>query len=446
MVGMARHSRWQCAFRSPMLLAVGMAALSLAHQAAVADPPYQADPPMCAPSITSPYAEAVWCAREQYELSAATVYDQDRCVDQPDVLVDDEVNYYAWSQSGNVGTFPNGSLGQSVAWRAPDRGGDVTFTVTADDAVLWEGGDDAATTSNGVTAKIVKVEVTPTSAGNTPDISPRICLNAEAEYRKAKWQVTVEPTDTSANVQVYIGDVAAEPMSGVCDGDEIEVTGGVQVGGYRVRVQHNLSSSCYDDAEEMVFEFVGVRPARFEVSEMVIEGDGTDGGDNGDGSMWLTSDQAIPDVQGSVIGTLQGDVTVITNPADWYVDPVKATVSFSGPSAQCAMRTYTWFFVTGYAWEELTRSQVLSGAWANPRTIPLETMSVNSLVPGETTDYKSWGWTGSEVFSGTPGSAATIKVNACLAGYAWGLLSWASGNALISGPQLSIGAFKIKTE
>ena len=45
---------------------------------------------------------------------------------------------------------------------------------------------------------VCEVSLTPVSAGNTPDISPDLCINAQSGYRTARWQATVLPEGATA--------------------------------------------------------------------------------------------------------------------------------------------------------------------------------------------------------------------------------------------------------
>ena len=115
---------------------------------------------------------------------------------------------------------------------------------------------DSYQDSNKVEVKVVEVGLDAISAGNTPDISPLICLNAQTEYKKAKWKATVKPTGTRATVSVTSGGVTVSPTS-VSNGDEIEVTG-TAIGAYVIQLAHGDLPTCTATGGSDVFRFAKI--------------------------------------------------------------------------------------------------------------------------------------------------------------------------------------------
>lgn len=97
-----------------------------------------------------------------------------------------------------------------------------------------------------VSVVVCEVDATPIPVpGNNPDISPDMCLNAQANYKKARWKVTVKPSGTTATFLVNMNAIGS--ATGVVDGQEIEVTPNTPFGPgeYGVQVFHDDLSSCY---------------------------------------------------------------------------------------------------------------------------------------------------------------------------------------------------------
>ncbi len=92
----------------------------------------------------------------------------------------------------------------------------------------------------------------------TPNISPNICLNAQSEYRIAKFVAHVQPSGTSATVSVDAtvnsGPVTVSPST-VTEGAEVTVTAkeSAASGQYRLQIVHDLNASVTNSADGSIF-------------------------------------------------------------------------------------------------------------------------------------------------------------------------------------------------
>jgi hypothetical protein len=103
---------------------------------------------------------------------------------------------------------------------------------------------------------VLKVDLEPVAAGNTPDLTDgRICINAQTEYKKAKWKAVVKPSGT-ATVTPVSGGVTVTGGAGLSDGDTFWVEGGTTVGDYEIKITHDSLATCTATASEKVFTFV----------------------------------------------------------------------------------------------------------------------------------------------------------------------------------------------
>jgi hypothetical protein len=101
----------------------------------------------------------------------------------------------------------------------------------------------------------LSVALSAVSMGNTPDVSPRICLNAQPEYQKAKWKATITGGNGQAILNIVSGDISANPMPGnsVSDGDIITLTGNAK-GNYKIKLTHSQANGCVAYGDSEVFE------------------------------------------------------------------------------------------------------------------------------------------------------------------------------------------------
>ncbi len=87
----------------------------------------------------------------------------------------------------------------------------------------------------------------------------RICLNAQDEYKKAKFEVTVKPEGTTAEVtqddDASDADITLSKNT-LQDGDTFLVEQNGETGTYVIELEHNDCSNCTDTYTETVFKFV----------------------------------------------------------------------------------------------------------------------------------------------------------------------------------------------
>jgi hypothetical protein len=113
--------------------------------------------------------------------------------------------------------------------------------------------------------KIYEVHFGPVSAGNNPDLpAGRICVNAQPQYKKAKYRVTQVLPDGSARVTVAPGssvtDITFEGINGanvnaLVSGDEFWAIGNEQYGDYALKLVHNSCSDAQEIKGDSAFKF-----------------------------------------------------------------------------------------------------------------------------------------------------------------------------------------------
>lgn len=120
----------------------------------------------------------------------------------------------------------------------------------------WDGTAYVDLADDTVLVTVFKVELQPVAAGNTPDLANgRICINAQAAYKKAKWKVIVKPFGT-ATVAPLSGGVTVSGGAGLSDGATFWVEGGTTVGDYEISITHDSLATCSATAGEKVFKFI----------------------------------------------------------------------------------------------------------------------------------------------------------------------------------------------
>jgi len=103
----------------------------------------------------------------------------------------------------------------------------------------------------------VQVELKPIpngDEGDDPILSPKICLNAQAKYKKATWIATVLPEGTTASLKVLSGAITVVPNSQIEDETKIKITGN-GTGKYIIKLTHDALDICYMEGESIVFKF-----------------------------------------------------------------------------------------------------------------------------------------------------------------------------------------------
>jgi len=74
------------------------------------------------------------------------------------------------------------------------------------------------------TINLFKLLLVPVPTGNTPDLaSGCMCINAQEDYKKAKWQATVLPTGNSATITKDEGPVVVPTLENVTDQQVVQV-------------------------------------------------------------------------------------------------------------------------------------------------------------------------------------------------------------------------------
>jgi len=169
-----------------------------------------------------------------------------------------------------------GGTGKIVtkSWEDPD-----TYTVTA-------------SACSGDTSQNYQIDIeAPTSVGLAPisvlNLDPGlICRNAQDDYKKAKWQVTIEGCGT-ANVEddggyvtvTFEGYNGSNP-SALINGDYFYVNApGSNVGDYKIKLTSNNDASLTSTGESYVFKFIsGLATDRPQTNPSPDDGEGTFGG------------------------------------------------------------------------------------------------------------------------------------------------------------------------
>jgi len=102
------------------------------------------------------------------------------------------------------------------------------------------------------------VGLEPVDAGNKPELAKgRICLNAQAEYKKAKWKAIVLPEGTKATVTAVSGGVSVPSGTSLSNGNTFWVEGGTTTGDYTIKIAHNsLPDICKETKGEKAFKFI----------------------------------------------------------------------------------------------------------------------------------------------------------------------------------------------
>jgi len=127
-----------------------------------ADPYYTQHTVIDPVSITSPSNNYVVCTEQTITLTCSLSEDSDiyhRCVDnvwtedpKPDPVTH---TWTAKRDSTDVGTFPNGNTGTSVAWQPPNSAGPVTVKVTATDSPLYDDSLDNPDPTYSITVYVI---------------------------------------------------------------------------------------------------------------------------------------------------------------------------------------------------------------------------------------------------------------------------------------------------
>jgi len=100
------------------------------------------------------------------------------------------------------------------------------------------------------------VQITAVDSGNTPEISPNMCINAQGEYKKCKYKAVIAPESSKASVSTTGG--VTSSASEVSNGEVFEIVGNT-VGAYSVLLTHGDCPEIQSQASEgVVFEFVGI--------------------------------------------------------------------------------------------------------------------------------------------------------------------------------------------
>jgi hypothetical protein len=113
--------------------------------------------------------------------------------------------------------------------------------------------------------KIYEVHFHAVSAGNVPDLPPgRICVNAQSQYKRARYRVTQVLPDGTARVAVAPGssvtDITFEGINGanvnaLVSGDEFWAVGDEQVGSYLLKLTHNDCAEAQETQGDSAFKF-----------------------------------------------------------------------------------------------------------------------------------------------------------------------------------------------
>jgi hypothetical protein len=140
----------------------------------------------------------------------------------------------------------------------------------AEETLLFEALHVAPYPHDIVAFTVVKVDLTPIPAGNTPELADgRICLNAQPQYKKAKWKATVLPNGTTATViPVSPGTVTVISGAGLANGATFWVEGQTTGGDYQIKITHDALSTCTDTDGEKCFRFVLKKSAEAVLGEV----------------------------------------------------------------------------------------------------------------------------------------------------------------------------------
>jgi hypothetical protein len=99
----------------------------------------------------------------------------------------------------------------------------------------------------------------PRGAGFNAISDSDLCLNAQPEYKKARWRIAVWPRGT-ASVSVKSGQVVVSGGGGLSNGDEFEVTA-IGIGAYELEISHdslNCKSTAGGNAFRLEFKHISL--------------------------------------------------------------------------------------------------------------------------------------------------------------------------------------------
>ena len=143
--------------------------------------------------------------------------------------------------------------------------GTVSYGTGGGEYTITAASDDLTSESDTMTLKVVNVGLQKISGLRSPALADagRICLNAQDEYKKAKFKATVKPEGTTAKVSStgYDANVNVSGASSGVDtnnlmnGDEIWVEEAGETGTYEITLEHKDCSDSTDTYSETVFEF-----------------------------------------------------------------------------------------------------------------------------------------------------------------------------------------------
>jgi len=177
--------------------------------------------------------------------------------------------------------------------------------------------ESTANASASTTVNIYKLALAAVATGNTPDLDYGcMCINAQQQYKKAKWKATVLPTGNSATVTGYAGEPVVVPeLTNVTDQQVIEVTAPASgTGEYSLKISLNAHPELYvDGTGGMTFRFWAESAnATGETGDLTV----ATGGYNDYGP----ADVTVSDPDACSI-----DTRVIAQPSEAYSGKVKAT-------------------------------------------------------------------------------------------------------------------------
>jgi hypothetical protein len=140
--------------------------------------------------------------------------------------------------------FKSYTVKVEVTWELVDKIAKTTSYKKASDSMILD-----------VKAFSVGLEAVP--SGNKPELeSGRICLNAQPEYKKAKWKVTVLPEGTTATVTPVSGGVIVSDGAHLTNDQTCWALGGTVTGNYTNKITHDMCNLCTATNSEKVFKFV----------------------------------------------------------------------------------------------------------------------------------------------------------------------------------------------
>jgi hypothetical protein len=236
---------------------------------------------------------------------------------------------WGWTLEGGTGT--------SLLSRTVDKttAGATTITCTC--------GSSSKTTK----IYVVDVDLEKLSAGNSPDLEPgRICINAQACYKKAKWKAIVKGVGTASvtstgAVDVTFSGIDGSNPSALADNDTFWAIGGTEIGTYEITITHNDLSTCIDTDTEKVFKFKFDGPTKTSDNGAVFPAGGE--ASRNDTGGWVDAPKRLPPVSNDSAGYVEWayDLKVMTEPSGLYSGDVqaKANVTFESDGR---MRIYCY--------------------------------------------------------------------------------------------------------